>query len=325
MANIKDIAQKAGVSISTVSYALNNSDRISETTKNKIITIANQLNYTPNAAGRNLKKKETKIIGAFINNYTAPIYGEILQGIRDILNKYGFELIICSGEQSHRFIPEKMIDGAVILDNLFSNEKIFEYADRGHRMILLDRELTHENVRTVLLNNKQGASLALRYLIKKGHQNLYVIKGPKLNYDNAQRLQTVRKILSKHPKINFMEFQGDFTKQSGKEISKEIHKKLKFPAAVFSLNDEMAIGFYQYIKKTDIVVGKDIDVIGFDNIELSSYLTPPLTSISYSRNQWGSIVANQLLRLIYKKDTTQQRVNLKLVERDSSQMSLNSL
>ncbi|MBO0993223.1 LacI family DNA-binding transcriptional regulator [Bacillus sp. SD088] len=317
MVNIKDIAQKAGVSISTVSYALNGNTRVSEQTRSRILAIANDLNYIPNAAGRNLKKKETNVIGAFINDFTAPIFGQILQGMREALNAHNYELVVCSGIKSHRFIPERMFDGAVILDISFSNEKILDYASRGHKMVVLDRDLDHPNIHPVLLNNQQGAKLAIEHLIQKGHQKLYMVKGPENNFDNRKRLQSARQVVSNYLHVDYTEISGDFVKESGKRAAKQIIQEYKQPVAVFCFNDEMAIGMYHEFLKTDLRIGEHIHIIGFDNIELSQYIQPTLTTIGYSRQQWGKVAAEQLLNMIKEQPVKESLINVNLVEGNS--------
>ena len=116
MVGIKDIAKKAGVSISTVSYALNGSSKVTEETRTRIQAIAEELNYVPNMAARTLKRRQTNIIGVYLADYGGSFYGELLEGIKKGLALFDYEMIVCSGKKSHLFIPEKMVDGAIILD-----------------------------------------------------------------------------------------------------------------------------------------------------------------------------------------------------------------
>ena len=88
-----------------------------------------------------LKKQETKIIGVFLTNYSGAFYGQLLNGMQEALSMKGYELIVCTGKESHRFLPERMIDGAIILDATFSSEELINYAKRGHKIIVLDREI----------------------------------------------------------------------------------------------------------------------------------------------------------------------------------------
>lgn len=108
----------------------------------------------PNAAARTLKKRESKIVGVFLTDFKGDVYGELLDGMKEVCNAQGYDLIVCSGKQSHRMLPERMIDGAIILDQTFSSEELIQFADRNHRIVVLDRELEHPNINQVLLDNK---------------------------------------------------------------------------------------------------------------------------------------------------------------------------
>lgn len=317
MASIKDIAKKAGVSISTVSYALNGSPKVTEETAAKILAIAKELNYVPNAAARSLKKRETKIIGVFLTNYGGAFYGQLLQGIQDALNSKGYEMIVCSGKQSHRFIPERMIDGAIVLDFSFSSEELVKHADAGHKIVVMDRELDHPNINQVLLHNTSGATLAIDHLIEKGHRKIYAVNGPEGSYDAEQRIEAVRQAVKRYSDIDYHELTGNFNKPAGEKAAEQIIKEFTEPVAVFCLNDEMAIGMYNYISKTNYKVGKDIHIIGFDNIELTQYTQPRLATIDYSEQKWGAVSAEHLLKLIANEPSENERIYVTLIPGES--------
>lgn len=319
MAGIKDIAKHAGVSISTVSYALNGSPKVTEETRKKILAIAKELNYIPNAAARNLKKKETKIIGAFLTDYSGPFYGQLLHGMREALTKNGYELIVCTGKQSHRFLPERMIDGAIILDADFDNSELLSFAERGHKLVVLDRELDHPNITQVLLDNKTGAELAIGRLIKAGLKKIYALTGPSDSYDSLRRLNAVRSLMTQYEDIQYTEILGHFNKESGQKAAKQITAEYNGSTGVFCFNDEMAIGVYDYLANTKYQIGKDINIIGFDNIEVSGYIVPRLTTIAYSKKSWGALASDALLASISGVDAVQRKqiINVSLFEGDS--------
>lgn len=317
MASIKDIAKKAGVSISTVSYALNGSPKVTEETAAKILAIAKELNYVPNAAARSLKKRETKIIGVFLTNYGGAFYGQLLQGIQDSLNSKGYEMIVCSGKESHRFIPERMIDGAIVLDYFFSSEELIKHADAGHKIVVMDRELTHPNINQVLLHNTSGATLAIDHLIEKGHRKIYAVTGPEGSYDATQRIEAVRQSVGRYSDIEYHELPGDFNKPAGEKAAEQIVKEFTEPVAVFCLNDEMAIGMYNYLSKTKYKIGTDVHIIGFDNIELTQYTQPRLATIDYSERKWGAVSAEHLLKLITNEPVQNERIYVTLIHGES--------
>jgi LacI family transcriptional regulator len=315
--SIKDVAKKAGVSISTVSYALNGNPKVTEETSARILKIASELNYVPNAAARTLKKRVSKIIGVYLTDFSGAFYGEILQGMKEVLNKRGYDLIVCSGSYSHRLLPQRMIDGAVVLDHSFASEELLLLADRGHKLVVLDRELNHPNVNHVLLDNKAGATLAVEYLIERGHRKLYVVTGPKDSYDSKQRLQATKQTIERHSDLIYVEIEGNFNKDSGERAAEQIMREYKEPVAVFCLNDEMAIGLYNTLLKTDFRIGEHIHIIGFDNIELTQYTQPRLATIDYSKRKWGALASEQLIKLIGGEKVEHERVYVSLIKGES--------
>lgn len=317
MVSIKDIAKKAGVSISTVSYALNGSPKVTEETRRKILAVAEELKYVPNAAARTLKTRETKIIGLYLTDFGGAFYGDLLQGVKEVLNKKGYELIVCSGKRSHRFLPERTIDGAIVLDAAFSDKELLKYAEMGKKIVVLDRELDHPNINHVLLDNKAGANLAMEYLWENGHRRIYVVTGPKESYDSNQRLKAVRQFAERHEDLKVTKIEGRFTKESGELAAEQIYREYTEPAAVFCLNDEMAVGLYTFFRNTDLVIGRDIHIIGFDNIELAEYISPRLATIDYSKQKWGALASEQLVKMLSGKSVEHERIYVKLIPGES--------
>ena len=315
MAGIKDIAKKAGCSISTVSYALNGSPKVTEETRARILQIAKELEYVPNGAARMLRTRATKIIGCFLSDYSGPFYGRLLKGIRETLNSRGYELIVCSGEKSRRLLLEKMMDGAIILDVAFTDEDLLHYADLGHKMVLLDRELEHDNITTVLLDNKMGAKLAVSELLEKEIEKLYIVSGPIGSYDAQQRLFAAKTVAKEKDSVQVVELEGDFTKEAGINAATQILRDYDGkPVGIFCLNDEMAIGFYDYLREATGRIGKDFHMIGFDNTDLASYVVPKLTTIDYSTSKWGKKATDSLLRLLEGRETMNEKINVKLTK-----------
>lgn len=317
MVSIKDIAKKAGVSISTVSYALNGSNKVTDETRSRIVAIAQEMNYIPNAAARTLKKRESKILGVFLTDFKGDVYGDLLDGMKEILSAQGYDLIVCSGKQSHRMLREGMIDGAVILDQSFSSDELLEYADRNHKIVVLDRELTHRNIRQVLLDNQAGAALATSYLIERGHKIIYVVTGPPGSFDSSQRMKAVKQIQDRVDDIEWIEIEGDFKKSGGEKAAGQILKEYKHPVAVFCLNDEMAIGLCNQLADTSLVIGQHVHLIGFDNIELARYVQPRLATIDYSKRNWGALAGKQLIKLIAGETVENEQIYVTLIKGES--------
>ncbi|GAB6991442.1 LacI family DNA-binding transcriptional regulator [Paenibacillus pini] len=317
MVSIKDIAKKAGVSISTVSYALNGSSKVTGETSSRILEIARELNYVPNAAARTLKKKESKILGMFLTDFKGDVYGDLLDGMKEVCNARGYDLVVCSGKQAHRMLPERMMDGAVILDHTFPSEELLEYARRNHKIVVLDRELEHPNINQVLLDNKAGATLAIEYLLEQGHKKIYVVTGPEGSFDSNQRMKAVQMVADRHDDVEWIKIAGNFKKSGGEHAAEQIMEEYKEPVAVFCLNDEMAIGLYNRITETEFKIGEHIHLIGFDNIELTRYMQPRLATIDYSKRKWGALASEQLIKIIAGDHIEHERIYVSLVKGES--------
>ena len=317
MVGIKDIAKAAGVSISTVSYALNNSPKVTEETRKRVLKISNKMGYIPNAAARSMKRRETRIVGAYILDYSGAFFGSLLKGMKEALAEYDYELIVCSGIKSHRMIPERVVDGAIILDASFADRDILEYGEMGCKLVVLDRTLNHENVGGLILDNCTGVRLALEELLKQKTKRLYIITGSKGTYDSQMRLIAAREFLENHRELEVIEVEGNFDIRSGELAGEEIFRDISEPVSVFAFNDEMAVGVYNYAREHGYTIGKDVYLIGFDDIDICHYLEPTLTTVGWSKYNWGAMAAKKLMELLSGEAVEQDLVKLRLMKRNS--------
>ena len=279
MVGIKDIAKKAGVSISTVSYALNGSSKVTEETRTRIQAIAEELNYVPNMAARTLKRRQTNIIGVYLADYGGSFYGELLEGIKKGLALFDYEMIVCSGKKSHLFIPEKMVDGAIILDWTFPQ--------------------------------------AIEQFVNVGSKKVLLLSGPEKGYDSQERLAVSTRELTRFG-IPYEIIQGDFTEPSGYAAAKKILSQPQTePVDVFAFNDEMAIGVYKYVAETNYQMGKDIRIIGFDNSELGAFVQPRLATIAYSKHRWGMVAAEKIIHLMRGEAAESEHIYTRFIEGES--------
>lgn len=320
MSGIKDIAKKAGVSISTVSYALNGSDRITEKTKQKVLKIAKEMNYIPNLAGRGLKKQKTKIVEMYVADFGGYFYAHLLDGVASMLKTRGYELIVASGGQrAQAFISQKLVDGAIILDPNFSSEAIADLAKSGSKLVLMDRELKLKNVSHVLLNNAQGAAQSVNELLNSAADVFAILTGPKDSYDAKKRLEAALDTFHEKTDQPVMVLSGNFTIESGRKAALQIGKicQQNQKVGVFATNDEMAFGLYEGLKEQNLQPGKDALIVGFDNDLLADYLQPKLTTVGYSKHQWGQKAAEALLKMIDQDQVSNEIIPTKVVKRQS--------
>lgn len=325
MATIKDVAKLAGVAVSTASYALNNSNKVSATTRQKVLDAAKELNYQKNGIASDLKRAKTNTIALILSDLSGPYYSELIEGVQNgcIANNYG--LIACSaigGDQSTavKFLKEKRVDGAIILAQHISDDTILESAREGFPLVLLDRELNHHNVCSVLVDNIHGGYIATEYLLQQGHTHISFVSGPNDSFDSNMRLKGYLKALKDY-QINYQPVwivPGNFTKESGYKATKTLIAQNNLPHAIFYANDEMAIGGLDALKEKNIKVPDDISIIGLDDIEISEYVDPPLTTIKQPKYETGSIAVQLIFQLLRGEEVKKlYKLDTELIIRDS--------
>ncbi|NLC95261.1 MAG: LacI family transcriptional regulator [Bacilli bacterium] len=305
MVTIKDVAKKAGVSISTASYAINNDPRISKETKEKILEVAKKLNYHPYAAARNLKRKRTNNIGVFVDGFTGPVYPRIIEGIHAGSRRNNFNIIVSTGQSAKALLLERQVDGAVVIDRGLDDETLVHVAKHGVPIIVLDRDISGKNIFTSMINNEEVSYELIVSMIKKGYRKIGYVAGPVTSYDNLHRFKGFIKALTEYNLPTTYYYKGDFTKASGYRIGKEIIESSNdLPDFLFCANDEMAIGVLDSFRELNIKVPDDIAIAGFDNIELSMYCTPKLTTVAIDHIKWGEELAQALVDILVNNATT---------------------
>lgn len=319
MVTIKDVAKKAGVAISTASYALNNDPRVSERTREKVLSVARELNYYPNAAARNLKRQRTNTIGVFVDGFAGPVYASILDGIHVGLAEKKFNIIVSTGDSGKRILLERQVDGGIVIDQHLSDELLLMVARKGLPLILLDRRLTGKNIHVSTIDNERIVYDFIGEMIKRGYREFAYLSGPKTSYDNLHRYKGYCKALEDHGISQGPIYYGEFTKRGGYRVGTQlIADKVPLPQFIFSANDEMAIGIMDAFQEAGIRIPDDVAIAGFDNIELASYYTPKLTTIDVKRFEWGKSLAQAMVELLTSnKKEIAVKVQCKIIYRES--------
>ncbi|MCU0105513.1 LacI family transcriptional regulator [Acholeplasma vituli] len=317
MPTIKDVAKKAGVSISTASYALNNQSNVHPETKRKILAIAKELNYYPNASARNLKTKRTGNVGVFVYGFGGPVFSDVLEGIRQALQANDLNIIVSSGKASSTLLKERQIDGAIVFDGQLSDDTLLHYASFGHPLFVLDRILEGPNIYPSLIDNEGLVYRFIREMLEKGYRDFGYLSGPTIAFNNNHRYDGFKQALSEVG-LPHTYIQGDFTIQSGYQAGIQLVHSKQIPRFIFCANDESAIGLIQALKENQIAIPDDVAVAGFDNIVLGSYVSPKLSTIGIDHIEWGKQVANALVDLLNDKTPDLQIPIGKIILRDST-------
>lgn len=308
---IKDIARIANVSHTTVSRALNNKSRIKNETKEKILSIASELNYRPNFIARSLVMRRTKTLGLVITTIANPFYTELSQGIETTAISLGYNIILCSTNYElsaeKRYIDmlrSKGVDGILFTSAHMGDPNIIELAEEGFPIILVNRRTYHPIVRDkvdyVGVDNMLGGFLAVEHLIKLGHKRIGVIGGSSESSVGFERLGGGKKALTTYglEVIGDYFLEGDFLKGSGYQGGKRYLKMDKPPTAIFAANDYMALGTYQAILEEGIKIPEEVALIGFNDIEFTSMKGIELTTIGQKKYEMGALAVRKLVERV---------------------------
>lgn len=289
--NITDIAQKTGLSISTVSRVLNGKSkqyRIGKKSQLKIEQAAKELNYIPNYFAANLKSSETKTIGLIVPSLDNPFFATISSIINIELRNYGYTTII--GDSNENIEIEKMeinqfvsrnIDGLIIVPCGDEQEHIKQIHDLGLPLILIDRYFKDSDLPYVSTDNFDGAVKATNLLIEHGHSIIACIQGVKKSIPNQLRVKGFKHAMKEAGiEDNIFVVGNDFSVQNGfLETKLLLQNKIK-PSAIFTLSNTIAMGCLKALKQENIQIPKEISIITFDDNIYLDYLATPITSIA---------------------------------------------
>ncbi len=328
MATIRDIAYKANVSVSTVSKALNLRTDVSNETRQKILEIAQELNYDLSKMRKQNSLNRTKNIGVIFCREEKPLsinpfYSRVLEGIEGELALHNYNLVLNllpnkADIPLPNMIKEKKVDG-VILVGVFSKNFIEKMRKIEGPVVLIDPKIYVENITQVLIDNEHGAFTATQYLIQQGHRRIGFISGQLERLSFYQRLTGYKKALEYH-NIPFEKslVQAGYLEE-GYGHTKKLLELSQPPTAIFSANDINAIYGYRAVKEAGLQIPEDLSMIGFDDIELAKMASPQLTTIRVYKEEMGSIAVRLLLQQLQgelmKPVTT--IVPTKLIERNS--------
>lgn len=332
MVTIKDVAKEAGVAISTVSNVINQLDIVSDEKKKKVLAAVEKLKYVPNMNAKFLKTNKKNTIGLFLPSIQGDFYRMLTQAIHMQCRLKGYLLNIYisnenTSDEIYSMIISSGVEGAIVLNECLNYEYTNRVALMKMPMVFIDREFTGSRISSVVIDNTEGATMAVEYLIKHGHRRIGYIHGIE-NSDDESRFQAFLKVMNKYnlPVDANIILRGYFEDAVAySEMRVLLLKGIEMPDAFFCANDEMAWGCIRALMETGHKVPEDVSVIGFDDITLSAFYKPALTTIHSPVTELGHASAMELMRLLGEKENTPGRITgLKpsLVIRDSCRVRI---
>ncbi|TLP71970.1 LacI family DNA-binding transcriptional regulator [Maribacter sp. ACAM166] len=330
---IHDIARALNIDSSTVSRALNNSPRVTQVTKFKVLNKATELGYQRNLMASNFRKQKSNLIGVVVPRISRHFFSSVIAGVEEVAFESGYNVIICQSLESldrERNITETLlanrVDGVLISVSMEtnSNDHLLQLKKNGTQFLFFDRHRQISGINSVLIDDFQGGFDATEHLISKGCQNIAHLSGPQELKIYENRLNGYKSALEKHH-IKYRPELVLYSRLMEKDGKESIEKLRSLPIkidGVFAANDVSAIGAMKHLKKNGVQIPKDVAIVGFSNEPISSIIEPSLTTIDQPGYQMGKQATEILLEQIMngKSLSNGKKIILKssLIERESS-------
>ncbi len=297
MVGIKDIADRCGVSPTTVSNVLNNKNNVGRQTRDRILEAARELGYVPKRAEEMVHKRKKNTVAINFSDFDAQFYFDVLHGISDYAVKKDFNLLICTKENFSKYADSDSICGCIIMDWSTDDATILKIADKGIPMVTLDRQMPHKLIKNMVTGNYESERTLVEKLVDSGFRSFAFLGGIDSD-DNRERYRAFRDVLKEND-ISFnrnLLYEGDWTEKSGAAAARLIMLQPKMPEVLVCANDLMAIGAIRKFQENGIRVPEDISVCGFDDVIMSKYLG--LTTVSVPNYERGYLAMQALADII---------------------------
>jgi LacI family transcriptional regulator len=306
---ISDVAERAGVSIATVSRVINKTGLVAEATVARVESVIHELNFTPHAAARVLARRKTNTIGLILYDISGEFFQPMLRGIEAGTWEHGYDLLIhCTHRlpdpTTSRSYPlgEHNADGVVIYGSSMTDDEITRLGHVQFPLVLLHRSSPPDvNIPSVNVENKAGARKLVDYLIEqRGHRRIAFLAGPANEEDSHWREVGYRQSLASHD-LSFdpaLIGRGEFNEAVSRETVLDWLRAGLHMDVIFAADDASAMGAMAAVRELGRRIPDDIAVVGFDDISVAAHLTPPLTTVRAPTEMAAREAVNQLVRLI---------------------------
>jgi LacI family transcriptional regulator len=309
---IKELARVSGVSVGTVSRALNGYTDVRPATRERIMRLARELDYTPAAAARSLVTQRSHIIGVFMEtgeghpDLQHPFFHEVLGGLKQRVGSHGFDLLLFASERPgngygpHSYLKRARhhsVDGCALIGLEPDDAEVRRLARADLPIVAIDMELEGPKVEVVMSDNEGGAAAAVRHLHDLGHRRIATVTGMLDSRPGSDRLRGYRRAVQELGlayRDDYVTY-GDFYAESGRAAAEHLLALPEPPTAMFAASDLMAIGAIRAAAEVGLRVPGDFSVVGFDDIQLAPHVNPPLTTMRQDKLGLGFAAADALV------------------------------
>lgn len=321
MANIFEVAKRAGVSTATVSRVLTNAAVVAPATRKKVMAAVERLGYVPNAAAKNLRMLRTRKLLVTVPDISRPLFSLILQGIEDSANREGYSVLLGDTqydqgreERYAAMLYQKEADGLIFLGRKLSKGvESFVRATRasGAPVVNALGFTPQLGIPSVQIDNAAAGAAAMDHLYRLGHRRIGLVTGPALSFVSAERLRgAMAHAKTQRAQRNVVVMNGDFSVESGVVAGDRLLAHKDPPTAIFCFNDEMAMGVLHTARRRGLRVPDDVSIVGVDDIRYARYADPPLTTVAQPMREMGEHAVRVLLGILNGGQKPQDCVRL---------------
>ncbi len=319
---IRDVARVANVHPGTVSRALNPETRglVNSETAERVLRVAEELDYRPNPIARGLKTNRSYTIGVLIPDITNPLFPPILRGIEDRLDDAGYTALIVNTdndadrERTHlEAMQTRQVDGFISATARLDREVLAEVASRGTPLVLVNRSFEDGSVPAVAVNDRQGIQLAVEHIAGLGHERIGHIAGPQNTSTGHRRYLGFVEAMAgaglPAPE-DHIKYSSWFSEEEGRRVCSELLDAARDLTAIVAANDLLAIGCYDALEAHGLRCPEDVSIVGFNDMPLVDHLRPPLTTVRVPQREIGNVAAELLLERLSEGSETAREILL---------------
>ncbi len=327
---IEDVAELAGVSRQTVSRAINDKGEISPATKERVMTAVSELGYRPNRLAQGMVTQRTRTVGLVLPDILNPFFPEVARGVQDIAGGQDYNVFVCNTDDNPEVetkvlqsLAAQGVDGIIILSSCLPDNELMAFADTYRPIVATNRFVDHPNINLLIVDNISGGEIAAEHFIAMGHTAVGIISNENAPFGHIKRVQGFRDTLAQHnlPHGDSIMQLGLATIAGGYAATRQLLTNQPQLTGIFTYNDLMALGALRACHDMSLTIPDDIAIIGFDDIHLTSMVSPSISSIQVDKYAIGVKAMTRLLEMLAQPETIfpQQQMPVKLILRESTQ------
>lgn len=304
---MREVAQKAGVSIKTVSRVVNDQGEIADSTRQRVMIAITELGYRPSRLARAMVTQRSHTVGLVIPDITNPFFPEVARGIQDLAKAKDYNVFICNTDedaledlQTLHSLADQAVDGIIIFSSMVSDDKLKSFADSFRPIVTINRQFEHPSVSLVIVDNYRGARLAMTHFLEKGHTAIAMLTGNSASPSKIRRVKGYCDALTEAglPVKPEWIIPDTPSMTNGYTATRRLLTEYPEITAIFAYNDLLGLGALRACFELGRQVPADCAVIGFDDIQLASMVTPSLTTVHYDKYALGQMAMNRLFEMI---------------------------